>query len=657
MAIIEMKKLKAIGLLSEEKLVLDALQFSNLCEMVKTSEIEKTKTVVDHRKKEEIAVKLTQLNFAIDFINLQTKELEKLEKDDDTISFKKIKKPLFFYRNEVSFNEFNLITAQEYELFALIDKLNAYNTQLNDLKAENLKLTNLADSLKIYSNVEAKFSCFKDSKNALILLGTVNGGAKSLESELLNIEALDYKVFESTGISTALSIFCHKNKKEEVFKILAEYNFSRCTFDLDCTAKEKIDECNAKIAENQLQRKEIILSVAGYNEYLKDIKLLYDYYNVTLTKQEIEGEFKRTENCFILEGFVPVTAVSIVENILITATSNLEFCFTDIEKGDQPPTYTKNIKIVEPFEGITNLFSVPNPQERDPNLFVAIFFFLFFGIMLSDAGYGLILALGAFAILKFCKLETGTRRLVAVVGIGGVSTIIWGAVFGGWFAFDISGTFLEKLRWFDPLKEPIAMLGLCLGLGVIQILFGIGLKGVALIKEGKILDAVFDAGCWYFFFISVGFIGMSMLPGFEKIQKIGLYLLFASLAFIVLTQGRSKKGLVKKFVFGLAGLYNIVNFLSDILSYSRLFGLGIATGVIGMVFNTLAGLMFNSIFLIPFGIVIFLVGHIFNIALNVLGAYVHNSRLQYIEFFGKFYTGGGHVFRPIGAGMKYNVIK
>lgn len=659
MAIIKMKKLKAIGLMSEEKSILDALQYSNLCETVKTSEIERTKTVVDIHKKEEIAAKINQLDFAIGFINEQTKELEKLKKKDETIDFKKIKKPFFFYRNEITFDEFNCITMQEYEIFTKIDALTAFNAKLNDLKAENLRLNNLISSVKIYENLDIKFSRFKDSKNTLVLLGTITGNPQKLEKDLAKIESADYNIVGSNSINSVITLLCHKIKSEEIFKILTEYNFSKCTIDFDCTPKEKLDECETKILQNESERKEIIISVTAFNEHLKDIKLLSDYYNITLNKLEIENEFKRTEKCFILEGFVPVTGVSIVENILLSATNSLEFSFADVEEGDNPPTFTKNIKLVEPFEGVTNLFSVPSYKESDPNLFVAIFFFLFFGIMLSDAGYGLILALGATLILKFCKLETGTRRLVAIIGIGGVSTIIWGIVFGGWFAFDIDGTFLEKLRWFNPLDEPIMMIGLCLGLGVLHILFGIGLKGVALIKEGKILDAVFDAGCWYFFFISVGVLGLSMVlkdaPG--TLQKTGLYMLIASLAFIVLTQGRSKKGLIKKFVFGLAGIYNIVNFLSDILSYSRLFGLGVATGVIGMVFNTLAGLMFGSWFLIPLGIIVFLVGHIFNIAINVLGAYVHNSRLQYIEFFSKFYQGGGHVFKPIGAGMKYNVIK
>jgi V/A-type H+-transporting ATPase subunit I len=205
------------------------------------------------------------------------------------------------------------------------------------------------------------------------------------------------------------------------------------------------------------------------------------------------------------------------------------------------------------------------------------------------------------------------------------------------------------------MNNPLEMLGLSIGIGLFQILFGMGISMAQKFKNGRAIDALLDILPWHIFFLGIILMVVSMLLGFD-LGGIPTYLMIAALAVIVLFGGRSKKGVAGKILGGLSGLYKVVGFLSDLLSYSRLFGLALAGGVIAMVFNLLGGLLMGSIISIPFAIVIFLVGHIFNIAINLLGTYVHDSRLQYIEFFSRFYSGEGYLFAPLGSVTKYTTI-
>ena len=318
--------------------------------------------------------------------------------------------------------------------------------------------------------------------------------------------------------------------------------------------------------------------------------------------------------------------------------------------GDSPPTLIVSNKIVKPYEDVTNMYSVPAYNEIDPNPFMAVFFFVFFGIMIGDAGYGIILSIVAGLVLKFVKLEKGTARLVALVAMGGVSAIIWGALFGG--LFSISG--IPHL-WFNPTEEPLMMLGVSIVLGVVQLLTGYALNSAKKFREHKPLDAILDSAFIFLLFGGLACLALYMLLNLSKtVMTVGLGLMITSLAGILLTAGRHNKGVLSKIMGGFSGLYGLVNLLSDVLSYARLFGLGLASGAIGMAFNTL-GSMFFSIPIAGYaiGIIILVPLHAFNLGIGVLGAYVHNARLQFLEFYGKFYEGGGRPFSPMGEKTKY----
>ena len=292
------------------------------------------------------------------------------------------------------------------------------------------------------------------------------------------------------------------------------------------------------------------------------------------------------------------------------------------------------------------MYSRPQAGSIDPDFLMAPFHFIFFGMMLSDAGYGLVLTIGLLIAMKLAKPQGFAGKLGMVILFGSISTVIWGALFGGWFGLE-----LHPLL-FVPMKEPLKMLALCFGLGILHLVCGMLLKAYMLIRDGDIFGAFCDEISWLIMF--AGFFCMAVVPG-----PTGKYLAIAGAAIIVLTGGRAKEGIVGKLMGGLLSLYNISGYMSDLLSYSRIFALGLATGVIAMVINTIAQMLLEAG---PVGtivaVLVLLGGHLFNIIINVLGAFVHSSRLQYIEFFGKFYEAGGKAFVPLAIRTKYmNVTK
>jgi len=271
------------------------------------------------------------------------------------------------------------------------------------------------------------------------------------------------------------------------------------------------------------------------------------------------------------------------------------------------------------------------------------FFACFFGMMVSDAGYGIMMALLVPLLIKLMKPSKQGRKLFWVIGIGGIFTVFWGALYNTWFGFG---------PWpslFDPVNNSLPVMMLCIALGALHLFTGLGLAAYLNIRRGQYLDMVYDKLSWFALVIGLGLL---FLP---QTAELGKWMAIGGAVIVLLTAGRANgKNPVKRLISGLGALYNVSGWLSDLLSYMRLFGMGLATGVIGMVINLLVGMVMESgIIGIIIGIPLFLGGHLFNAAINILGAYVHASRLQYIEFFGKFFEDGGTAFTPLNYSPRY----
>ncbi|MDO4573010.1 MAG: V-type ATPase 116kDa subunit family protein [Clostridia bacterium] len=377
----------------------------------------------------------------------------------------------------------------------------------------------------------------------------------------------------------------------------------------------------------------------------------YDAAVIERDRLEAAAELARTSATFLLEGWAPEDRLPDVEKAVRAVTDAYSLTSRDPEEGEAPPSVVRNNAFDTPFEQVTNLYSRPDPRGIDATPYMAPFYVLLFGLMLSDSGYGLLLSLACFAYIRLKKPTGMSGGFARVLFWGGISTVVWGLLVGSFFGLDFDVLFGTQDRFpllVDPMTDPISMLILCFGLGLVHILFGIYLKMKLSFSRGDWQTAVFDNFAWVM--IILGLIGLV----FPATKTAGILLAAAGALMILLFKGRASRNPFKRAVSGLAELYQVTSFLSDILSYARLFALGIATGVIASVFNDLCGMLMGSpvIVLRILGVIIacallvFL--HLFNLGINTLGAFVHCARLQYVEFYGKFYEPGGREFRPLG---------
>ncbi|MDH4217816.1 MAG: V-type ATP synthase subunit I [Candidatus Aminicenantes bacterium] len=348
-----------------------------------------------------------------------------------------------------------------------------------------------------------------------------------------------------------------------------------------------------------------------------------------------------TEQAFFLEGWIKIEDIPKFEAKLRPYSELIQCYFRSPLQDEDPPIILKNPKVGEPFEVITKLYGLPQRGTLDPTLPLAPFFFLFVGLTVSEAGYGLLVALLSFLYLRIAKPKGGLRQFLTLLCILGVATVILGTLVGGWFGFPI-----RKLMVLDPLQNPVSFLILSLALGFIQVWFGTLLNMISGIKNKNYLQAIFVQGGWLLLLPSLVVYVLTKQP------VLGILTLVGAVG-IVFFASPSKNPLAR-FFGGLYRLYDISRYLADVLSYSRLLALGLATSVIAMVVNTLCQTALG----IPwlgwlFAALIFVGGHLFNLGISFLGGFVHSMRLQFVEFFSKFFQSGGKPFKPFELESKY----
>jgi V/A-type H+-transporting ATPase subunit I len=375
-------------------------------------------------------------------------------------------------------------------------------------------------------------------------------------------------------------------------------------------------------------------------EKLDDLMRVHDVLHNEREKRISSGMQGRTTSVFVLEGWVREKDIPRLEARLEPFADSVECFLRDPEPGEEYPVDLINPKPGRPFELITRLYGLPQGGTIDPTLPLMPFFFLFVGLTVSEAGYGLLVFVLSLLFLKLAKPKGGLRQFLVLLSILGVSNIILGTLVGGWFGFPI-----RKLLLLDPLQDPVRFLLLALVLGFIQVWFGTFLNLYSRIRHKDWSQALTQAG-WLLLLPGLVLYGITKQPHWG-------WLALAGTACIVLFSSPSRNP-VARFFGGLYGLYGISGYLSDILSYSRLLALGLATSVIAMVVNTLCQTALGIPLLgwLLAGL-IFVGGHLFNLGISFLGGFVHSMRLQFVEFFSKFFQSGGKPFKPFGLESRY----
>ena len=658
MPVVEMRKLVLIGNSSERESLIKLLHTEECAQIVAAVKPEGTRYADKQSALEAFGAKKAKIDFIFDLMKSCQIEAQSLIKAKK-ISYKPVKKPFLAGKPSLTMEEFYNTPSLEDGVYDVAERLTKLSEELIRNKANEIKLKNTVAQLLPYKDVDAKLESFKDTANVCVMLGTLPSSKKTAVQKAED-EGAQILYFDAGTVCTVVCIFLKENY-DAVAKILSDAEFTACTLNYTGVPKDVIAESEKLAEANESMREKLIEQIISYEYILDDCKRLYDYYLIEERKLECEMQTSCTETSYILEAWVPEGKVKELDEALENSPLALTYEIREPLADEKPPTYVEDNAVVEPYQSVTNMFSAPAYREIDPNPFVAFFFFLFFGMMLADAGYGLVLMILTGIVLIKQRPPKGQASLVKIIFMGGLSTVIWGIIFGSYFGY--SATDLGIWCWFNPIEQPMNMLFLSLGMGVFQMCFGLGINMVAMFKQKKPLDAISGTLSWYFMILGLALaFGSSLIKAVTMpswVRTVGYVLLGVGVFLLMLSGALHKKG-ASKVSGAFARLYDIINFFSDLMSYTRIFGLGLASAVIGMVFNEIGSLMMNMIPIKAIGVivtaVVFLIGHVFNIGINALGAYVHNSRLQFVEFFGKFYTGGGELFRPLGCEMKYYYI-
>ncbi len=567
----------------------------------------------------------------------------------------------------LSYKEFLTIASRESELMEAVVRAEEASAALTERKSARSKLTAQRAQYLLYRGVGDKFSAFTDTRNTCCFFGLLE------EAHLLPLESF----LRDEPLATAslyfngakenvfpLAVFCHREAADRVAAVLTDCGFTRCPFRSESTAEEEAARLDGEIARLLEEEKEIVVSARRDLALLQPLKIFSDYLMVEIEKAEAAETFFRTKATFTARGYVPESERENVRAAIAAETEAYYLQFFAPTEEDEPPTLLKNRGPAKVAEFVTNMYSVPNYREFDPNAFVFFFFMVFFGVIMADIGYGALLFLGGLFVMRTRKANDGVRKLAAILTYGGIFTAIFGALFGSCFGFSLY-TFLPDPSSGNRTNVLIILLG-CLALGLLQITVGYALNAVNSIRKGHVLDAICDSFTWILFDVGLFFAVFNFITGyfeipvpegvvafFDVMTLPGVIMLGVGLAGAALTAGRKEK-IIGKFTKGFGAVYGVINLLSDVLSYARLFGLMLSGMIIAQQFNKIGvDLISSGAAGYAFGPVVIFIGHAFNLAMGVLGAYIHDCRLQYIEFFSKFYTGEGTLFTPLGSRVEY----
>ncbi len=637
MAIVEMSKLSIIGLNADKRAILRLLIENGLVQIDDSSYLleEEYGETLQRDSAESEVIQLDQK------ISLLTQCLESIKK------YVTIKKPMFAPKTEYHAIQSEI---EEDKIFETAVKINMLHRDLEAAKNEENVAMMKKEILLPWASLDVPLHQM-ETKYSKMILGTFPTTMKLVQVlpklEEVALESI-VNVVKSDKQFDYCYVVAHKEAYEKTMELLKEFGFVPATLPkVEGTPQQGIKELENQIEQRKKEQAQLAESIKRYANTIPELENLYDYYTIQREERKVHEKLVTTQNTFCLSGWLPYEKAQGLKQEL----EGKFHCCVETEKGNAEegyPILLENNSIVTPFESVTNMYSCQITKNIDPNSIMSIFYIIFFGMMLSDAGYGIIIALVCFLIVKKGKMGKGEGNLFKLLGWCGISTVVWGLIFGGVF-----GDLIKIPALISPLDDVMILMGMSLAFGIVHIYVGLGIKGYMLIRDGKALDALFDVGLWYLFITGICLLVIPVVAGPIGIfGEIGKYLAIIGAVGLVLTQGRSFKGIVMKGYKGVASLYGITSYFADILSYSRLMALCLSTGVIGQVINLLGDIAGP----IP-AIFIGVIGHTANLLINALGAYVHTSRLQYVEFFGKFFEGGGIPFTPFKRKTKYTAIR
>lgn len=646
MAIVKMNKFTLLAFESQRAELLEKLQ--------DFSEVEFTDLQSEVLNEENVNEEYEGLDFDNAGSSYEKCE-EKLSKAKSTLKFLKEYVPQKSMIKSMREGKREL-TLKELEKAALnspfdeiCSKVKDKENELAALESEKSKLQTEIESLKLIENFDAPLESLNDLKTP-VFFGSI---PKQYMDELAHFDDYYIEIVSENDQDVYFLSMCNEDQKEELEEKLRSFGFSP----FKTTLKEKPIEIiqNNMDSIEKIKSKEFFVKeeLASFDEDVNTLELICEYYENIVTRKNAVDNFLRTNNVVIIKGWLPSEEnknfVSLLKEVLGEDyyIDFSEVTDEDIESGIVP-VKLKNNELNSAFEDITKMYSTPRYNEIDPTPLLTPFYLLFFGMMVADMGYGLLEIIVVGLALKFFKFDESKRRFAKFFFYLGFPIFGFGLIYGTVF-----GVELPIPGHISQTNDINTVLIASIVFGAIQIFVGLGIKAYMLIRDGKVKDAFYDVFSWYFALIGTGLLLGSMLLGLPAIAKnIGIVLMVIGMGTIVLTNGRGAKSKVAQIGSGAYELYGITSYIGDLVSYTRLMALGLSGGSLAAAFNMMAG-MIPGVAMFLFAPLILVFGHIFNLGLSLLGAYVHTCRLQYVEYFGKFYEGGGKDFTPFEAKNEY----
>ncbi|MDT2814871.1 V-type ATP synthase subunit I [Vagococcus carniphilus] len=634
MAISKMEKVTIISPKCEEEKILRIMQDLQNIEMVdsvtelnnqyQTKRFDVINLDENRQKEDELNQLQSRIQKALNYLTVHISKVPELL--NETQTFSEFEKELDFETIQDLLNQVNNWQQKEKSITDEIDEIR--------VEIENLRQWQY---LTVNPN-ETKRSKYLRS----VLVDFSLTVKETLLEKVEEFSTLFEVVYESQSRQYAFIVFLEKD--EELMKeLVSTYGLNVMDYTYDQAPKEVFETLETRLVTLKKEKEEIIKQVSTQHQMVNPLKMAEESVLAEIDRIHVKEMLAEYKDLTVIRGWIESDrAESFEKNVRAQLTSDLPvlMTFDETTQTEDVPTALKNNKLVKPFESLTEMYSLPKYGELDPTPLLTPFYMVFFGMMVADVGYGLLMLVGTLLLSKKKTLRRGVRNFISLFKILSVPVMIWGLIYGSFFGLSL------PFHVLSPTEDMNSILILSVCFGMIQLLVGLLINGIQLVKKKDYLKSVSESFAWQGILIGAVLLvlGNIVLKN-EGLKNAGLILFVISSVLIILVPMITNKSKGKGLAQGVYSFYGITGYIGDLVSYTRLMALGISGGSIAGAFNMLVGFM-PPVAKFTVGIALIIVLHALNIFLSLLSAYVHGARLQYVEYFGKFFQGGGRKFSP-----------